>query len=203
MKMRMEEQVLSPGMQDGCKPDFSAKVLWVFRKGQESLRGSLKQEMVKDSPVQQDEVVQGFRKCEDDMKIGDRKEFLATLLKPLLFGHGLALGTMPVSTGVIADRLVTTVVALIEMATQKSGATNLDGVHHLPLFGAENTSELLVESFSVSPKDVRHLRTVTWHSANGEAIANQGIERTADLGNLMDGNVGVDGSCRDTPVSKE
>jgi len=47
-------------------------------------------------------------------------------LDPPLPGYGLAFGTMPVSTAVVADLGVSTLAAFFLMATQRGSATGLD-----------------------------------------------------------------------------
>jgi len=63
------------------------------------------------------------------MEIGDRQEIFTTGFDPLLFPEELAFRAMSVPTGVIGYHQMTAVVALIDMTSQKSSPTSLNGLH--------------------------------------------------------------------------
>jgi hypothetical protein len=63
------------------------------------------------------------------MKVRDREEVFTTGFDPLLFPEELAFRAMSVPTGVIGYHQMTAVVALIDMASQKSSPTSFNGLH--------------------------------------------------------------------------
>lgn len=69
------------------------------------------------------------------MKIAHRQKLGTLLLKPLGLGQGLALGAVAVTAGVVARVLKAARVALLEMPSQFSRATDLNGPHDLLLSG--------------------------------------------------------------------
>ena len=56
------------------------------------------------------------------MKISAGQQFCFTVVEPLLFGHGLALGTMPVTAGVIGYPLEAACIAAFDMTKNCSPA---------------------------------------------------------------------------------
>ena len=56
-----------------------------------------------------------MRQGEDQVKVSTGQEFRLAVVEPLLFGHGLALGTVPIPTGVIGDVLETAGIASLDM----------------------------------------------------------------------------------------
>ena len=56
-----------------------------------------------------------MRQGEDQVKVSTGQEFRLAVVEPLLFGHGLALGTMPVPAGIIGDALKAAGIATFDM----------------------------------------------------------------------------------------
>jgi hypothetical protein len=101
-----------------------------------------------------EEVMERARDGEDQVEVGNRQEIQSPRLLPSDPLQSLALGTVPVPTGVVRDLLVpAAVVALPEMATQRRGAATLDRGDGPALLRAKTAQPVAVET-----KDVRQLR---------------------------------------------
>jgi hypothetical protein len=85
--------------------------------------------------VGQDQTVEKVRQGKHQMKIAHRQKLGTLLLKPLGLGQGLALGTVAVTAGVVARVFKAARVALLEMPSQFSRATDLNGPHDLSVPG--------------------------------------------------------------------
>jgi hypothetical protein len=203
MDMRVEEEVLCPGVEDGGEADLGSQMFRIGRDGPKSGRDGLEEEVVNDLLVVEGEGAEGVGKCEDDVEVRDRQEFAPPGLEPFGFGQGLTLGAVPVAAGVVGDHLVVAMVAPIEMSPQGGGPALLDSAHDLPLLGIHRLAELAAIVFSVLAEDVRDFQTWLAHVRARDLLQGQGVERTGDLLDAWDGNVGVLGRGRDTLVSQE
>jgi hypothetical protein len=71
------------------------------------------------------------RQGEGEQKVGHRQQHLLLLLQPDLGILVLALGAMPVATGVIAVLHLLTIRADIHLPTQRFGSAGFNGLHDL------------------------------------------------------------------------
>lgn len=97
VQMRMVQQGLSPGLQDGDKADVGPQVFWVAGDGQQSLGGSSKQKTVEHSLVLQRQRAELIGQREDEVKVEDVEQVGAALLTPVCLSFGLALRTMAIA----------------------------------------------------------------------------------------------------------
>jgi hypothetical protein len=88
------------------------------------------------------------------MKILARQEFGLTLLKPLRAGQRLALGTLPVSAGIICIPFVGALVTSFHMTAECRGATQFDGAQHPPLPLGQRSSMRLTEFIAVGTHNI-------------------------------------------------
>ena len=77
MDVGMEQQVLSPRVQDGEEPDLGSQVFGIRRDLQEGFGDRAEQQVVEFGFVLQDQRVQFMRQSEDHMEIACRQEFLS------------------------------------------------------------------------------------------------------------------------------
>jgi len=70
----------------------------------------------------------------------------------------LALRTVPIAAAGVTDALMTTAVALLDMATERGGAANLDRRHHPALRGGHRSTVLLTIGAAVAAEYIRHFR---------------------------------------------
>ena len=97
----MEQQVLSPGMKDGDKPDLCSEVARIRCDLAERRCCAVEQQVIEKPLVVEAEQVQLVWKREDDMEVRDGKKFRFPSCQPLLPIVGLALRTMPVTAAVV------------------------------------------------------------------------------------------------------
>src|SRR4051794_37348173 len=91
------------------------------------------------------------------MKVLYGQQFLCAQLNPLLASVDLALRTMPVTTRVERDGLMTTLRAAIHMATQGRSAAVLDSTQHPKMLPGQPATILLNELLTNCTEDVSHL----------------------------------------------
>ena len=91
--------------------------------GEQGFGGGAKQQVVEQALIAEGEGCQWLRQGEDDMRIGDRQQTGGLPAEPAIASRGLALGTMPVAAGEIADGLIGTGVALLQMSAEGGGTT--------------------------------------------------------------------------------
>jgi hypothetical protein len=65
--------------------------------------------------IAQDQRVEGVRQCKDGVKVRDREEVGLAVGHPLRCGEALALGTVPIATGVVTDAFRPTAQTLFDM----------------------------------------------------------------------------------------
>ena len=99
-----------------------------------------------------------FGQREDDVVILDRQQIGLSGFEPALRGTRLALRTVPVAAGVIADLLVTAVIAAQCMPPQRRGTALFDGRHDPELTEAQVSRLLLAPRRTVGAEDVGDLQ---------------------------------------------
>ena len=133
MQVKMVVESLIPGVQHGDDPHRSTKAC--SAKLKQRFTDGFKQQAEQNFFVGQDHTVEEVGQGKHQMKIAHRQKLGTLLLKPLGLGQGLALGTVAVAAGVVARVLKAARVALLEMPSQFSRATDLNGPHDLSVRG--------------------------------------------------------------------
>ena len=123
----MEEQVLSPGVQDRDHTDLSSQVFRIGCDFQQGLRAGGEQQIVKQARVFQGQHIEFVGHGEHDMEIAGSQEFALAGLQPAVAGLGLTLGAVSISARVVRDSLITAAQASIAMPAEVSGAAALNG----------------------------------------------------------------------------
>src|SRR5208337_3580251 len=153
----MQEQVLSPGVQDGDHANLGSEVLRIGCDFQQGLRSSGEQQIVKQAWVLQRQPIQFVRHGEHDMEIAGVEEIALPCCDPALASLRLTLGAVAIATRVVGDGLITAARALIAMATQGGGAAALNGTKGFELLKVEARSIPLQEAIALHAQDVGHL----------------------------------------------
>ena len=115
-------KVLSPGMEHRQKTQPGAQMFWIGANLQQGLGRGPEQDGVKHPLVLEGQGRERLREREDDMKVFNRQQLGATLLKPCRPGRAPALRAMPIAAGAIEDLSMATVVALFDAAAEGCGA---------------------------------------------------------------------------------
>src|SRR5450756_239169 len=129
----MQEQVLSPSVQDADHADLGAQVFAIDGDLQQGLSAGGEQQIVKQTWVFQSQHVEFVGHSEHDMEVTGGQEFAFAGRQPALASLCLALGAVPVSARVVRDSLMTAARAGIAMTAQRSGATAQNGTKRFEL----------------------------------------------------------------------
>jgi len=124
MNVRVQTEVLPPGVQHGNGPGFCPVV--AVPKAVQSAPNGRKKQVVIHGRIPQTDLVQVMRHGKDDVKMLYRQGKPGYFLYPQGLFAFLAFGTMPVSAAVIAIAFLATMRAYLLMASQYSGAAPQD-----------------------------------------------------------------------------
>jgi hypothetical protein len=152
-------------MEHGGETDARAEMLRIGGDGGQRLGRGPEQEVVDGGLVVERDGADRRRQGEDDVIIGDRQEFRVTLDQPLPRRRALALRAMPVAAGVIGDAFVRAVLAALDVAAERGGATGLDRRHDLQLGEAHVTGVGFAPRRPMGAKDVGDLEGRPRHAA--------------------------------------
>ena len=160
----MQQQILSPGMQNAEHADLGTQMLGIARHLEGRLCAGRKQQIVKQARVFQRQHVEFVRHGEDHVKVTSGQQFLFARGEPALAGLGLALRAMPVTAGVIGDGSVDDrSVSGHTRDTHPDGRPApavrqlLDGAERFQLLIAETRSIALQKTIALRVKDIGHL----------------------------------------------
>src|SRR4030095_7741820 len=158
MDMRMEGELLTPGMQHSEKADFRAEVSRIASDLEKCFRAGAEQQAVDDFLVLQSQCCKLRRKCEDHMDVACREKFFLTCRDPAFPGRGLTLRAVPVAAGVVGDGgAMPAAGALIEMTAECGGATARNGQQHFDMLPAEPLAVSFDEGSSRTADEIGHL----------------------------------------------
>jgi len=115
MQMGMKQQVLSPGVQDGRDTDLRPQALRIGGQSEQALRSRAKEQVVEPSGMVQHQGIHGRRQGENDVEVFHRQQALQPSLQPFGAFACLALGTVPVPTGVVRHACVAAAVTGIDV----------------------------------------------------------------------------------------
>ena len=112
-----------------------------------------------------------------DMKVRHWKQLSLPLREPLGPCQALAFRTVTIAARVVGDAGRTTIIALLDMATERRRPAGRDGAHDATLDAPEMTGMRLSERFAMAAEDIRHLqsrshgaRSAGWHDLQAEPI---------------------------------
>jgi len=158
VQMRVMQQILPPGMQDGNEADLGTQMFGVARDGAQRLGSGSKQDVVHHGLVLVRDRGNLLRHCENDVEILDWQQFSLPVLKPLCSHQRLTLWAMAIAATVEGDALVPTGIALFDVAAKRRSATLFDGTHDAALPQAQSPRMLRTIGRADLAKDVRHLQ---------------------------------------------
>src|SRR5215470_15159789 len=125
--MGMVQQILPPGVEDGEKSDLGAEMLGIASDGEQSFGRRTEQNAVDGSLVLQSQRRELFGQRKHDMEILHRKQFRLPLLEPLGTVQRLTLRTVAIAAGVVGDTFLLALIALFDVAAQRSRAAKFNG----------------------------------------------------------------------------
>src|SRR5215469_2142340 len=145
----MQEQVLSPGVQDGDHTDLGSQVFRIGCDFEQSSCASSEQQMVEQARVLQSQDIQLVRYGEDHVEIAGVEEFAFPCRQPAFARLCLTLGAVPIATRVVGDGLITAARASIAMPTQGSCAATLNGTKGFELLKVKARSIPIQKAITV------------------------------------------------------
>jgi hypothetical protein len=117
-------------MQDAEKPDLRAQMLGIMRNGLEGLGHGLKQQGIDHTGILQRKGTELGGEGKDDMAVGHLQDLALPCRQPGGLGWSLALGAVPIPTGIIADLLMATMIAPGFVAPEDCCAALCDGLEY-------------------------------------------------------------------------
>src|SRR5271155_1778681 len=157
VNMRMEKQVLSPGVQNADHTDLRTEVFGIACYFQQCLCAGGKQQVVKYARVVQRQHIEFVRHSEHDVEVAGREKLAFASREPMFTRLRLALRTVPVPARVIGDGLVTALRTGVDMTAQRSRAAALNGAKGLELLKVKAPSIPIQEAVALRAEDVGHL----------------------------------------------
>src|SRR5215468_5533638 len=145
----MQEQVLSPGVQDGDHTDLGSEVLGIRCDFQQRLCASREQQIVKQAGVLQSQHIQLVRYGEDHVKIAGVEEFAFPCSDPALASLCLTLGAVAIATRVVGDGLIPATRASIAMPAEGGSAAALNGTKSFELLKVKARSIPIQETIAL------------------------------------------------------
>ena len=164
MQMRVMQQILAPGMQNGDETDLGTQVLWIGGDRAQGLGGGMKQEVVDHGLVLVRDRGDLLGQREDHVEILNGKEVGLAIFQPLRARQRLALRAVAIAATVVGDALVATDITLLDVSAEGCGAARLDRAHDPELPTAERVSVLLAVGRPGLAKDIRHLESGGSHT---------------------------------------
>ena len=166
--MRVQEEVLSPGMQNSGDTDLRSQVLGIGRHLDQGLCAGLEQQIVEQPLVVHGQHVEFVRDAEHNVKVAGGEKFSFSRRQPALARLCLALGTVPVSARVIGDgRLVSASRTGIHVSSQRGRAAALNRPECLELLKVEALVVPVQEAVALRAENVGHLHGGAAHFCRG------------------------------------
>src|SRR6516162_1471317 len=162
--MGMKLEFLVPGMEHTEEADVGSQMGGITRDFQQGFGAGPEQQTVDEFPVLKGQRSQLRRQSENDMDVGRGQQFTATRLDPAFTRTGLTLGAVPITAAVVGDGgTMSAAGALIDMATEGSGATARDGQQDLEVSPTEPRTVARDEVCSCAANDVGHFKLWPTH----------------------------------------
>ena len=127
MEMRVMVQLLAPGVEHGEAPDLRAEMRGIPRDILEGGGHRAKQQAIELARVLECQGPQGVRQGKDDMCVWGLEHLTFPGGEPRGLRGAMAFGAAPVAAGVVRLDLVATLVALGDVAPERSRPTHRDG----------------------------------------------------------------------------
>ena len=164
--MGMKLEFLVPGMEHTEEADVGSQMGGITRDFQQGFGAGPEQQTVDEFPVLQGQRSQLRRQSKNEVDVGRGQQFTATRLDPAFTRTGLTLGAVPITAAVVRDGgTMSAAGALIDMATEGSGATTRDGQQDLNMSPANPMAAAPDKSNSRGANEVGQLQERPTHLA--------------------------------------
>ena len=163
MQVGMEQQVLSPTVEDGEEADLGAQMLGIGGDGLQRFGGGAEENAIDHLLVLVGDRGNLFRHRKDDMEVRAVEKFGLAMLDPLCAGQRLTFWAVSIAAGVEAVALVVALIAAFEMTAENGRAAHFDGGHDASLCAGHRRAMLLSIGFAVAAEDIRHFQLRAIH----------------------------------------
>ena len=176
VNVRMVEQIRSPRMENGS---HTCKQALILGKSLDSSPCSLEHTVVEDSLMGHRDGMKTCRQREDDMEVLDRDNLFPAAVNPLLPLLVLALGTMAVTTAVIADMHIPAFGTYLDMPAKGTGPAE----GHVGESPSDRCYDVMLtqELPSMTADDLSDVETGP-HRLGGKMVS---ISRTCFIGSML------------------
>jgi hypothetical protein len=153
MEVWMMMQILSPGMEHRYEADSRTQMFAVGGDLQEGFGCGAKEHAVNCPLVLKSQGSEHLR------------QLSSTLVEPCRAGGALTLWAMTITAGTIRDRAVSAMVALLDVATERSGTTDCDVPQRFPLANGERSAIGIEISWTVDAENIGQFQRGRGHGA--------------------------------------
>jgi hypothetical protein len=157
-------------VQDREEADLGTEMLRIGGDRPQGIGGGGEEQVVDDGLVLMRDGSDFLRKSEDDVKVGNRKQFSLAIFYPLRTCERLTLRAVAIATAVIADALMTAVVTALDVTAEGSGAACSNSLHDAPLRTRERALVLRTIGVTVPADDLRQLDLRSLHRERGSEV---------------------------------
>jgi hypothetical protein len=192
-------------VENGDHASLTTKVLRISADDADRLSRSFEQDVVDNRLVLERDGGDRSWHSEDDVKITDRQKVSLTVCEPLRTCEALALWAVSVAATIESDANRAAVLAALDMAAERCGATNFDGGHDAALVARQPTALCGAECIAMAAENIRHLQCGTHEpgSARRDDLQSQPVERAWRLADRFGGNLSIKLSTRQIGVSQQ
>jgi hypothetical protein len=154
MDMGMVEECPGPGVKDRDHAYFAAEITGIGCEFCEGATGRFDKDGVENPLMRPKQGAEFRRKGEDEVKVGNREEFLTSFLKPVLLISVLALGAAAILAGMVGITNMGAVIALGDVTAQGLCAALTDIAKRPPMAREHGIAEAVEVLVTVEAKDV-------------------------------------------------
>jgi len=162
MDMRMQAEVLTPGMKHTDRPAFHSKM--TVAESPQGIPDCGKKVIVKPPAIEKTDRIQFFRNGKDNMKMFYRISIFNTVFNPKSLFGCLALGTMAVAAAIVADLFFPATITTVFMPAQCRSPALHQGIEGTQLVGVWIAS--LNKPTAKAPDDFSYLMLWPAHKAS-------------------------------------
>ena len=198
--VRVVEQLLGPGVQDGEHADRRSDMASVAGEFDDAVRSGLHQEGVAVTLVGAQRVAEFLRHGHGDVEIARRQHLALASVEPSLGLSAMTFGATPVLAGMIREDLGVASVATPEPPSERLGAATLDVGDGAPMRRRHRRAMSRQVRAREAAKDVRDLD----HDGSAASEAgHQSVEDALERNAGRFGEVGVDGDGGDVDMAEQ
>ena len=155
VEMGVVGEGLTPGVQESEAAAASAEMGGIGGERTQGFPGAAKEQIVEASGVPEQEDVELFGDCEDEVKVPDREQLRAAGFEPSRRGDALALRAVTIAAGVIYVVRLPAGGTEKDLPAQHFGAAAFNRQHRLTMAWQETVSVLLTIVCAVLTEDIR------------------------------------------------